>query len=229
MSTADRHTALVAAGGVALVVLLALLVVSGASHDFDRALIEVIRSPDLLGPLSFLGTVTELGSIWMVTIVAVLIALVGFAIGPWLHGLLGALVVGIASVANGIVKAVIARDRPDLLEAIVVEPGFSFPSGHSALGMVAWGVLAVLVSRSRFGRQARTAIIAALVILVFLIGVSRIYLGVHYPTDVIAGWVAGGVVVFLYARLTRGVPRAPAVEGVGEDPGAPRSDPPAAA
>jgi undecaprenyl-diphosphatase len=228
MSTVDRSTALVVAGGIALVVVLAVLVTSGASHEFDRALIEVVRSPELVEALSFLRPITELGSIWMVTIVAVLIALAGFAIGPWLHGLLGALVVGIASVANGIVKAVIARERPDLLEAIVTEPGFSFPSGHSALGMVAWGVLAVLVSRSRFGRRARAAIIAALALLVFLIGVSRIYLGVHYPTDVIAGWVAGGVVVFLYARLTRGVPRAPAVEGVGEDPGAPRSGPPEA-
>jgi undecaprenyl-diphosphatase len=228
MSGADRHTALVVVAGVAIVVLLALLVVGGVTEEFDRAVMAAVRHPDLVAPLSFLRPMTELGSTWMVTIVAVLTALVGVAIGPWLHGLLGALVIGVASLGNGIVKVIIARERPDLLEAMVTEPGFSFPSGHAALGMVAWGVLGVLVSRSRLGPRTQWALIAALAIAIVLIGLSRIYLGVHYPTDVMAGWTAGAVVVFLYARLTRGVPRAPAVEGVGEDPGAPRSDPPAA-
>jgi membrane-associated phospholipid phosphatase len=109
-----------------------------------------------------------------------------------------------------------------------VERGFSFPSGHSALGMVAYGILAVLVSRSRLPRPWRTAIVVALGALVALIGISRIWLGVHYPTDVIAGWAAGGVIVLAYAAVTRQVSPEPAEEAVDVDPGAQRSDRPAA-
>src|SRR5690606_21822181 len=115
----------------------------------------------------------------------------------------GALTIALASIANSLFKIGIARERPELLDPIVVEHGFSFPSGHSMLSMVAYGVLAVLVSRSALPRAARGAIIGLLLLVVLAVGVSRVWLGVHHPTDVIAGWITGGVIVLLYARLTR--------------------------
>jgi undecaprenyl-diphosphatase len=148
-------------------------------------------------------------------------------IGPWRHGLIGALTIGLASVINQAVKAFVARERPALLEPIVVEHGFSFPSGHAALGMVAYGVLGVLIMRSRLPLAVRRGIVVMLGVLIVLIGVSRIWLGVHYPTDVIAGWTAGAVIVLVYARLTRGVSLEPAETAVDVDPATPRSDPPA--
>src|SRR5919106_1728351 len=98
----------------------------------------------------------------------------------------------------------------------------------SALGMVAYGILAVLVSRSRLPAPWRIGIVVALGAVVALIGISRIWLGVHYPTDVLAGWAAGGVVVLAYAALTRRVSPEPAEGAVDADPGARRSDRPAA-
>lgn len=228
MSPTDRTTWLLAAAGVGMVVVLALLVISGVSRPFDDAVRDAVRHPDLVGPLSFLRPLTELGSTWAVTAVAAMVILVGLAIGPWMHGLIGAAVVAGASIGNSLLKALIARERPDLLDPIVTEPGFSFPSGHAALGMVAWGVMAVLVGRSRLPRPVRVAAIAMLVLLVASIGLSRVYLGVHYATDVLAGWTAGAVVVFLYARLTRGVSRAPAAAAVDADREAPRSGRPGA-
>lgn len=216
-----------AGAGVAFVVALAVLVSSGMTDAVDQPIMEAIRSPSLAGILSPLGPITDLGATWGVTVVAALIVAVGAAVGPWRHGLIGGLTVLAASIANGAAKAAIARTRPDLLEPIIVEHGFSFPSGHAALGMVAYGVLAVLVSRSRLPFVARRGIVIGLAMLIFLIGVSRIWLGVHYPTDVLAGWTAGAVVVLLYARLTRAVSREPAEGAVDEDPAAPRSDQPA--
>jgi undecaprenyl-diphosphatase len=212
--------------GVLIVVLLGIAVSTSISDPFDRAVMGVVRSEVLRDPLAPLRWITELGSTAAVTIVAVLTFMIGVLIGPWRHGLAGAVTIGLASVGNQLLKATVARARPDLLEPIVVEHGFSFPSGHSALGMVAYGVLAVLVMRSRLPLAARRAAVAALAILVLLIGLSRVWLGVHYPTDVLAGWTAGAVIVLLYARLTRSVSPEPAAAAVDADRAGPRSDRP---
>ena len=230
MPTAARvpWTPLLVIGGIALVVGLAVLVSSHVTDAFDRSIIEAVRSDLVRDMLSPLRLITELGSTGAVTAMAAVAFVVGAAIGPWRHGLAGAVTILVASVLNSVLKLTIARERPELLEPIIVERGFSFPSGHSALGMVAYGVLAVLVGRSRLPRRARAAIVFALGVLVGLIGISRIWLGVHYPTDVLAGWVAGGVIVLVYAALTRRVSPEPAAGAVDADPAGQRSGPPAA-
>jgi membrane-associated phospholipid phosphatase len=104
---------------------------------------------------------------------------------------------------------------------MIVERGFSFPSGHSMLGMAAWGIAAVVVGRSRLPPGVRLTAVAGVVVLIGLIGLSRVYLGVHYPTDVVAGWLAGGVGVLVFAHLTRpGGPEAEPVSPGGSEPDA---------
>ncbi|MDQ3690659.1 MAG: phosphatase PAP2 family protein [Chloroflexota bacterium] len=213
--------------GVAIVSLLATGVSTDLTDPFDQAVIDVVRADSLQPLLSPLRWVTELGSTRAVILVAVITFLVGLVIGPWRHGLIGAITIGLASALNQALKAFVARERPDLLEPIVVEHGFSFPSGHAAMGMVAYGILGVLVMRSRLPLAVRRGIVAMLAILILLIGVSRVWLGVHYPTDVLAGWTVGAVIVLVYARLTLAVSLEPAEAAVDVDPAAPRSDPPA--
>lgn len=215
-----------AAGGVLLVVGLAVLVSADLTDSFDASVIALVRAPELAGLLSPLRIITELGSTGAVTAVAIVVAALGILLGTWRSGLAGAIAITLASLGNTAFKIGIARERPDLLEPVIVEHGFSFPSGHSALGMVAYGVLAVVVSRSRLPRGMRRTILVGLGVLVGLIGLSRIWLGVHYPTDVLAGWSAGAVVVLVYAALTRESP-APGEGPAAEGPGGPRSDPPA--
>jgi len=226
----DRQppTPVLMAAGLAVVVGLAMLISADMTGSFDQGVIDALRSPlvhDLLTPLR---AITELGSTGAVVAVAVIAFAVAAAIGPWRHGLIAALTILAASILNGALKIAIGRERPDLLEPLIVERGFSFPSGHSALGMVAYGILAVLISRSRIPEPWRTVIVVTLGVVVALIGLSRIWLGVHYPTDVIAGWAAGGVIVLAYAALTRRVSPEPAVGAVDADPAARRSDRPAA-
>lgn len=216
----------VVGAGTVIVILLAVAASADLTDAFDRAIIEVVRAEALATLLSPLRWVTELGSTGAVTAVAVITFFVGVLVGPWRHGLLGAITIGLASAGNQAMKAVIARARPDLLDPIVVERGFSFPSGHALLSMVAYGVLAVLISRSRLPNPARLAIAAALAVLILLIGISRVWLGVHYPTDVLAGWTAGAVIVLVYARLSRSVSLEPAAAAVDAGPAGPRSDPP---
>lgn len=232
MSSLRRRSGIelaLAAGGVLLVTGLAVLVSADLTDSFDASVIALVRAPELATLLSPLRPITELGSTAAVTAVAIVVAAVGLLLRTWRSGLAGALAITLASLGNSAFKIGIARERPDLLEPVIVEHGFSFPSGHSALGMVAYGVLAVVVSRSALPRAARSAIVVALGLLVGLIGLSRIWLGVHYPTDVLAGWSAGAVVVLVYAALTRPESPGPAEAVAAEDPAAPRSDPPAPA
>ena len=218
---------ILAVGGVAIIVLLAIAVTSGISDGLDAAVIHAVRSPALNALLGPLRWVTELGSTGAVALVAVLAIVLGILFGQWLYGLLGALTIGLAALGNEWFKAFIARNRPDLLEPVLIERGFSFPSGHSLLSMVAYGVIGVLIIRSPLPLGVRRGVVAVLAVVVLLVGLSRVWLGVHYPTDVLAGWTAGAVIVLVYARVTRSVSPGPAVAAVDADPAAPRSDPPA--
>ncbi|MGI8658113.1 MAG: phosphatase PAP2 family protein [Candidatus Limnocylindria bacterium] len=178
--------------GVAIVMPLTIAVSMGLTDAFDRTVIEAVRSEALAVVLSPLRWITELGSTAAITAVAVVTLLVGLAIGPWRHGVAGAVTIGLASIGNEAFKAVIARARPDFLEPVLVERGFSFPSGHALLSTVAYGILGVLVSRSMLSRGVRATVLAVLAFGILLIGLSRVWLGVHYPSDVLAGWSAGG-------------------------------------
>ena len=222
------RTPILAAIGILLVVALGVLVTFDATDAFDHAVMEFIQSGGPTGRLRILASITELGSTGAVTIIAIVCLAIGALIGPWRHGVIGAAVIGLTALGVEVVKAGVGRDRPEILDPIVEEHGFSFPSGHATLSMTAYGVLTVLIWRSRIPRPAKVAATAVVVALVFVIGVSRVWLGVHFPVDVIAGWLIGAVIVLLYADLTRGVSREPVAAAVDADPAAPRSDPPAA-
>jgi membrane-associated phospholipid phosphatase len=225
---ADRNVVLAIVGAF-VVIALGLFVVTDLADPVDQAIIAAVRDPALDGPLGFLATITELGSTGAVTIVAGITLAVGALVGPWRHGALGAATIAAASVAVQVTKAGIRRERPDVLDPLVVEHGFSFPSGHATLSMVGYGTLAILVSRSRLPVAARILFMGLAGVVVFLVGLSRVWLGAHYPSDVVAGWTTGAVVVLVFATLTRAVSMEPAAVAVDADPAAPRSDPPAAA
>ena len=224
---ASRTPAL-AAGGVLLVLLLGVLVVVDATDPLDLAVITAVREPALAHLLGFLRPLTELGSTEVIAVIACVTLVLGALIGPWRHGVLGALTIGAASLGVEAVKRTVARERPVELDPLFIEHGFSFPSGHATLSMAAYGILAVLVARSRLHRAARIGLIAAIGVLVFLIGLSRVWIGVHYPTDVLAGWTTGAVVVLGFAALTRRVSTEPGAAAVDADPAARQSDRPAA-
>jgi undecaprenyl-diphosphatase len=222
------RTPILAGIGILLVVLLAYLVTIDATDAIDLAVLEYVQSGGPTGGLAILDPITELGSTAAVTIIAAVCLLVGFTIGPWQHGVIGAAVIGLTALGVELVKTVVARDRPEILEPVLEERGFSFPSGHATLSMTAYGILAVLVWRSRLPHAAKIGFSVLVVVTVAAVGVSRVWLGVHFPVDVLAGWLTGGVIVLLYADLTRGVSREPAAAAVDADRAAPRSDPPAA-
>lgn len=188
--------------GVGLLVLLAVLVGWHATRPIDVAIIEAVRSPTLLAPLASLQALTELGATPSIVAVTVAILVALSALGRWWLGLAGTIAVACVAAANALTKGVVQRARPDLLPPLVSATGYSFPSGHAAFSMVAYGIVAVLIARSALPAWLRGLIVALVAALVAAIGLSRIYLGVHYPSDVLGGWLAGGLIVFLFATLT---------------------------
>ena len=209
-------------------ILVALAVVSGTSDPLDAAIISVVRAPELHDALSPLARITELGSTLAVIGVGALVLLVGWLSGRPRDGLAGALTIAIGSLIVEVTKRLTERMRPDFLDPVIQAVGYSFPSGHTTNATVAYGVLGVLVARMAWPTAIRVGIEVVLGAIVFGIGLSRVWLGVHYPTDVLAGWLLGGTIVLTYAALT--LPALPEPDGgaVDADPGARRSDQPAA-
>lgn len=106
-----------------------------------------------------------------------------------------------------IVKLILGRPRPPFYEARIIQAGFSFPSGHATMASVLYGSLAVLVIAAVHRLWLRVLVAVGAAVAIFWIGLSRVYLGVHYPSDVLAGWVGGALwvlIVLAASRLWRG-------------------------
>jgi undecaprenyl-diphosphatase len=158
--------------------------------DFDRALTAALnRHATPLGA-AILRAVTEFGDTWLITAICTVGAL-GLALGGrrvLLAGWLAAFAGG--ALLNVGLKVVFQRARPEIETPLVVALGWSFPSGHAMGAMVAYGMVTYLLLL-RFGRSVAPLIVAAACALVLGIGFSRVYLGVHYFTDVVGGYLSG--------------------------------------
>ena len=111
-----------------------------------------------------------------------------------------------------LLKHLIDRARPDLVPHLSHVYTSSFPSGHSMLSAVVYLTLGALLTRLASERRVKLYFLAAALLLTFLVGVSRVYMGVHYPTDVLAGWTAGLVWALLCWLVARHLQRRGAVE-----------------
>lgn len=160
-----------------------------------------LRTPGLT---TLMEAVTYLGNWQSVTVLCLLMLAYDKSRIPF--GLAGASVALVDTAMNKGLKALFARPRPEDVAALIEQGGFAFPSGHSVTSMAFYGILLYLVRTRVEDKKTAALLTAALVLLIALIGPSRIYLGVHYPTDVLAGWaeglfVAGVAVMALNVKL----------------------------
>ncbi len=159
---------------------------------FDDAVYKFLSGFMSEGMTGFMKLMTFIGSGWSITVLAVAIPFSAFILKKkkyYATALMIPLNIAIGSLLNEILKQLFRRARPEILRLVKVTD-YSFPSGHSMNSMIFYGFLAWLILKfvqPRFKYPA--AFISGLMIL--LIGTSRVYLGVHYASDVIAGFIIG--------------------------------------
>jgi undecaprenyl-diphosphatase len=185
-------------------------VLEGDTKRFDEAVLLSLRHPDDL--------VTPVGPAWVAeafrditalggtaVLILVIVAVTGFV---WLMGKHGAMWLILGSTIGGwllstLLKYFFARPRPAVVPHLAEVSTASFPSGHSMMSAVVYLTLGALLARLVARPLVKLYLLTIACVLTGLVGVSRVYLGVHFPTDVLAGWLAGLVWASLCWLLAR--------------------------
>lgn len=201
-----RHTVLALTGSVIWLVgfvILAYAVEAEKSLEVDVSVLTAIHATSSLAQDIIWQMLTQFGGIIAALLVSSLLVVWMYRHGQRRNAAVMALGVGGAAILNTLLKLSFARERPELWQQLVTETAYSFPSGHAMASMSL--VVAVLIIF--WGTKWRVRILAAGVMYVILIGYSRLYLGVHYPTDILAGWAISIAWVLLVAVGVRHVLR----------------------
>lgn len=173
---------------------------------FDNVGILLIRhfsTPDLD---RIMIIISSLGYAYFYTAFMAVLLLLFSLFRKWNEALMLLLCLTGGALLEFLLKHLFVRARPDM-SRVVYEAGYSFPSGHAMVSLCFYGMLAYLISRNLVSWRWRIALFILALLLIVAIGVSRIYLGVHYPTDVLAGYAAGTAwlifCIFLHAWRKR--------------------------
>lgn len=177
---------------------LASEVKEGDTTSFDEKIVRALRHPndlsDPLGPYWLEESVRDITALGSPLVLFLLTAFVGGFLA--MRRQYQALIFLIVAVAGGGLlnvglKSLFSRPRPDLVPHLMKAGSTSFPSGHSMLAAVGYLTLGALLARLVEGMRLKVYFISVALVLAFAIGCSRVYMGVHYPTDVFAGWLLG--------------------------------------
>jgi undecaprenyl-diphosphatase len=200
-------------------------VTEGDTHAIDTSLLLALRSPtdvsDPIGPIwveTAMRDITALGG--LTVLASVTLAAMG-ALALQRHGrsalFLGVAVAGGQLLSHG-AKLLFDRPRPDLVPHGTAVVSTSFPSGHSMMAAVTWLTLAMMLARAEPRRRMKAYWIVLAAVVTVAVGVSRVYLGVHWPSDVLAGWTLGAAWALLCLAVARWLSRRGDIEPEREDP-----------
>jgi undecaprenyl-diphosphatase len=175
-------------------------VVERETQSFDDRLLLSLRNPDDLSDPVGPRWVEEMGRDFTALGGVAFLALLTLAVAGYLllerkpHlAVFLAVTVGGGILASSLLKYGFSRPRPDLVPHGSIVYTSSFPSGHSMMAAITYLTLAVVLARAHSRRRVKTYFIAIAALVTMAVGASRVYLGVHWPTDVFAGWTAGTV------------------------------------
>lgn len=178
-------------------------------EDYDRAILLALREPnalhDPIGPhwVEEMGRdLTALGGFTVLTALTIVSVGLMLLMRKTRLALLALVAVSGGMMASNILKQIFARSRPDVVPHGVLVTSASFPSGHAMMAATVYLTLGVLLARTQPKAAIRLYIIGVSTGIAVLVGISRVYLGVHWPTDVLGGWILGAVWALLFWIVT---------------------------
>ncbi|HEX4196847.1 MAG TPA: phosphatase PAP2 family protein [Caulobacteraceae bacterium] len=173
----------------------------GDTSSLDSKILLALRTPTNLaipiGPRWMQESardLTALGGFTVLTLVVVMAVVILALLGRRAQALVLAVTVLFAQAASALLKVIIHRPRPELVPHIDLVYSSSFPSGHAMMTPVVYLTLAAIVAAGHWRRAIKAVLLIAAIVLVFAVGASRVYLGVHWPSDVLAGWTLGSAI-----------------------------------
>lgn len=198
------------AGGIWLFAAIADEVNEGDTHQVDEEILLALRNPadrsDPLGPRwleEMERDFTALGGVGVLLLLTGAVSVYLVLDGKNRAAVLVLLAVGGALIGSNLLKHGFQRPRPELVPHGSYVYTTSFPSGHSMMSAATYLTLGALMARVQKRRRVKIFLLAFAALLTLVVGISRVYLGVHWPTDVLAGWTAGGVWALLIWLLAR--------------------------
>lgn len=206
---------------IALLLIVGAIIDSRGGFAFDPRITLALRVPgdtaQPVGPHWFhdaMVDITATGGATVLTLVVIGTVALLASRRLWLTAALTAAATISGSWAVTQMKVHVGRPRPEIVDHLVQVTGNSFPSGHAANSAIVYLTIAAIGSQVTKGAATRNVLLAGAILLVGAIGFSRVYLGVHWPSDVLAGWSFGTLWAAMWwllgARLRRRVPPVPA-------------------
>lgn len=174
-----------------------ILVLTNHIASFDNTVYEKIYGHHNQYLDLFFKFFTHIGDTIPVIVIASILLLV---LRNWNDRMHFGFSLALTVAVNQLLKYVIARPRPPLERRLIEQEGYSYPSGHSMVSLCLYGVLIYFVMKKVKNKILKIVLVSLLTIIILLIGISRIYVGVHYPSDVLAGFLL--TIVLLITSIT---------------------------
>ncbi len=172
----------------------------GDTAAWDRAIMLAFRAPGQphqpIGPPWLPDTLRDVTALGGTTLIALATAVAAVALARrrrWRRALVLIIVVLLANASDNLLKGLYHRERPDFAYPGLYLPSQSFPSGHSTASAALWLTLAAIVASFESRDAAKVFWFALALAIILAVGLSRVYLGAHWPTDVLGGWILGAV------------------------------------
>ncbi|MDH6231027.1 undecaprenyl-diphosphatase [Mesorhizobium soli] len=202
--------ALIVAGGLWGFVELMELARNSAPHGFDTEILLALRTPeDLATPIGphwlqeAMRDLTSLGSAAVLIYISAAAIIYLLVTRKALAAFFVLLAIAGGQALNSLLKLGIDRPRPEVVPHLANVSTMSFPSGHAMMSAVTYLTLGALLAQTVPDRATKIYVLSVAVMTTFIVGISRLYLGVHWPSDVLAGWCAGAAWAMLFWLVAR--------------------------
>lgn len=175
--------------------LIAVLILLEKINTFDNLVYKYVTYYMNDSITTFFKVITFFGSVWCILIISLILFIIKnkyklyFVINPIC-----------SDVLNRILKLIFVRPRPNILR-LITERGYSFPSGHGMMSIICYGFIIYLIWQNDYKLKWKLLLIIPLILLILLVGISRIYLGVHYASDILAAFMIGIIYLIVLKKL----------------------------